>query len=181
MTNLNIVNKDQFVLAIVESSLKMLESVVNRFDLEKTIFLFESAHGHIARIERKDKAFLPGQEGRASRLNKEDASFFLSLPGLRWFECYTDHIQLGFDNNDTELSLNPITHLSYIAATHLAANVERNWQQLKKEKPYLADMVKQHQLVVLSAGGAEEFNKTLQCHGRKDLQIKTNVKLSLVS
>jgi hypothetical protein len=105
----------------------------------------------------------------------------LSLPGLRWFECYTDHIQLGFDNNDTELSLNPITHLSYIAATHLAANVERNWQQLKKEKPYLADMVKQHQLVVLSAGGAEEFNKTLQCHGRKDLQIKTNVKLSLVS
>lgn len=181
MPVLNIIQNDSDVAALTQPALRMLESVVNRFDLEANIYLFESIHGHSARLMRKEGRFIPGSENHLMRMDTEDASFFLSLPGIRWFECATDHIQVGFDNRVCEAQLDPLKHLCYTAALHLVSAVEPGWRSQAKVKPYLSSMVEKSHQAVKAAGGIEEFNQTLTHYGRSDLKVSEYVNLSRAS
>jgi hypothetical protein len=79
MSELNVIPNDNLVSALTQPALHMLEGVVAKYDLEPTVYLFETIHGHCARITRKEGRFIPGSENHPMRLDAEDATFRSAL------------------------------------------------------------------------------------------------------
>jgi len=98
MSRINIIKNDEDVGELSGASIAMLESVVNRYKLENTVYLFESSHGYIVIIRRSTVTNISRFGGGAVRMVAEDASFFSALSGMRWFEFNADKISLGFSN-----------------------------------------------------------------------------------
>ncbi|MFA0809316.1 hypothetical protein [Microbulbifer epialgicus] len=99
MQEINIIPNDESVsvASLEREAINMLESVLANYELESDVYLFESAHGHIAKFKCKEGCYIKRNENSPRRLTKEDAEFFLTLPGLRWFNYCEGFIEVGFD------------------------------------------------------------------------------------
>jgi len=96
---LEIIPNDEDVENLNPESQEMLKCVIDYFDLKENVTLYETLHGHIAKMQKKDFHFVPGSEGEPARLGEEQLSFLSKLCGFRWVEATADTLQIGFTNS----------------------------------------------------------------------------------
>lgn len=95
-----IVGKGQYSFALTPESVGVLARIATKYDLEKTVYITKTEQGYSARFERKVNPFYAG-EGVPTAIDRGDAAFFLSLPGLQWFKLSGDCIEVGCNNEPT--------------------------------------------------------------------------------
>lgn len=105
---ISIKKNDSDVRDLSAASSAMLETIIAKYHLNNSVCLFETLHGHIAKLTSKEGRFIPGTEGQPARVDKNDFEFLSALPGFRWVEFATDNIKIGFQNlpgsNDSKSS-----------------------------------------------------------------------------
>ncbi len=96
---MNIITQGEDVTNLDKLQIRLIEMLVEHFELSDTVLLNETIHGHIVDIEKVK--FFERDRGVVARLNVEDINLITDLmndygdDGLRWVEVYKDKIKVG--------------------------------------------------------------------------------------
>ena len=79
-------------------SVALLSIVAKHFDCDGSVFLYETIHGHIAFLNRREGTFFTKDAHLPMRLGLETANFIQTLKGFRWIEPSNGSVRIGFTN-----------------------------------------------------------------------------------
>ncbi len=90
------INNDQDVKAINEAQTAVIKRIFDQYPIDSTIHIFETVHGHIARLNFKFGHYIKQDKNKPARLDAESLKFWSGIADdLRWFEIGHGVIQVG--------------------------------------------------------------------------------------
>lgn len=95
---MKIIKNDSFVADLKCPAIAMLKSVVAEFNCIEEVAVFETIHGHIAELKKKEGRYIPCRENTPERLDIDSLVFLSRLKGFRWVEAMHGGLSIGFEN-----------------------------------------------------------------------------------
>lgn len=96
LSDLRVRLNDDSTKVLSEKQFSLVLDTVNEYELMPEIEVFETVHGHIAQMTRREGRYTLGSEGKPARLDKNDLVFFTAMgDNLRHFELSTNRVLIG--------------------------------------------------------------------------------------